>query len=68
MGLIPKLSKHRIKDSDLSRWIASLPVRCRCKNCGVSWRKGEMGDNETICFRCEREEELIDRGLDEDEL
>ena len=29
-------------------------IKCTCKDCGLTWRKGEMGDNEELCFKCER--------------
>ena len=28
-------------------------IKCRCRECGKEWRKGEQDDNETICLRCE---------------
>lgn len=28
-------------------------IVCKCNCCGTTWRRGEMGDNEQICFRCE---------------
>lgn len=31
--------------------------KCECTECGKTWLRGEMGDNETLCFRCEH---LID--------
>lgn len=35
---------------------------CKCNRCGLGWRMGEMGDNETLCFKCER---LIEIELDD---
>ena len=28
-------------------------VKCVCKDCGKSFRKGDEGDNENYCLRCE---------------
>lgn len=36
-----------------------IPVVCQCQVCGREWNRGDMGDNESICFRCEREEEIM---------
>ena len=27
-------------------------IKCICKDCGTTWNKGEMGDNEEYCFKC----------------
>ena len=37
--------------------------KCECTECGTTWYRGEMDDNETICFRCEY---LIEQEENED--
>ena len=32
----------------------SEPIKCECQDCGKTWNKGDEGDNETTCLRCER--------------
>lgn len=27
---------------------------CQCEDCGLKFRKGDEGDNEKFCLRCER--------------
>lgn len=38
-------------------------VRCKCEDCGKQFRKGEEGDNERFCLRCERQS--LTRDMDE---
>jgi DNA-directed RNA polymerase subunit RPC12/RpoP len=28
--------------------------KCKCRDCGKEFRKGDEGDNENYCLRCER--------------
>lgn len=28
-------------------------IQCQCEDCGKKFRKGEEGDNERFCLRCE---------------
>lgn len=30
-------------------------VKCQCEDCGKTFRKGDEGDNERFCLRCERQ-------------
>jgi hypothetical protein len=30
------------------------PIKCKCIECGKTWTKGDQGDNETMCLRCEQ--------------
>ena len=29
-------------------------IKCKCKTCGKVFNKGDEGDNEIYCLRCER--------------
>ena len=29
------------------------PIKCVCKDCGKQFNKGDEGDNEEVCLRCE---------------
>jgi len=29
--------------------------KCKCRECGKTFERGEEGDNEKLCLRCERE-------------
>lgn len=29
------------------------PIKCECKECGKPFNKGDEGDNEEYCLRCE---------------
>jgi acetyl-CoA carboxylase beta subunit len=33
-------------------------VKCQCGDCGKKFYKGDEGDNEQFCLRCERESVL----------
>lgn len=43
-------------------------IKCQCSKCGTTWRRGEMGDNETLCFKCEHliDVETSDYGVEYD--
>ena len=43
------------------------PVECECADCGLRFNRGDQGDNEQYCLRCEARD-FIARGLDLDEL
>ena len=30
------------------------PIKCRCEDCGKTFNRGDEGDNERFCLRCER--------------
>lgn len=32
----------------------SQPNKCKCRDCGRTFIKGDEGDNEEYCLRCER--------------
>jgi hypothetical protein len=32
--------------------------KCKCNQCGKTWTKGQQGDNESICLRCDRVQTL----------
>ena len=40
-------------------------MECKCSNCGKEFIKGDEGDNETLCLRCDREL-LLDSMSEED--
>lgn len=29
-------------------------IKCECRDCGKTFNKGDEGDNEKFCLRCER--------------
>lgn len=29
------------------------PIKCKCQDCGKTFNKGDEGDNEKFCLRCE---------------
>lgn len=33
-------------------------IKCKCRDCGREFIKGDEGDNEKYCLRCERESQL----------
>lgn len=37
--------------------------RCTCEDCGKAFNKGDEGDNERFCLRCERES--LTEGMDQ---
>lgn len=41
------------------------PKLCICGDCGRGFMKGEQGDNEEYCLRCERQS--VTRGMTDDE-
>lgn len=38
-------------------------VACTCEDCGKKFYKGDEGDNELFCLRCERQ--ALTRGMDQ---
>lgn len=43
-----------------------MKTKCQCRECGKTWDKGEQGDNEKLCLRCERSQ--LHEQLNEDEI
>lgn len=43
-----------------------MKTKCQCRECGKTWNKGEQGDNEKLCIRCEREQ--LHERFSEDEM
>lgn len=35
-----------------------IRTKCQCDDCGREFFKGDEGDNEKFCLRCERESQL----------
>lgn len=36
--------------------------KCKCEDCGKEFNKGQEGDNEKFCLRCERQ--ALTKGMD----
>lgn len=36
------------------------PVKCECSECGKQFNRGDEGDNETVCLRCEHLSSISD--------
>lgn len=54
---------------DLARDYEGDRIECTCADCGKKFLKGEEGDNERICLRCQessRIERMRERGDDGD--
>ena len=40
-------------------------IRCECEICGKTFRKGEEGDNERFCLRCDHQSRIDEMDPDE---
>jgi hypothetical protein len=38
---------------DRENWNEGDPIECTCGDCGKKFDKGDEGDNEEFCLRCE---------------
>lgn len=40
-------------------------IKCKCEDCGKTWCKGEEGDNERFCLKCQYSQMLSDMDPEE---
>ena len=46
-------------DENGAKELSHDPPECRCEDCGKIFLKGEEGDNEKFCLRCEAMAHII---------